>query len=60
MWLGKLALSDAGIYVFAQWGIDVMKAAPTSRIANKKFHAEHWPRLEARILVKRDQKRAAK
>jgi len=52
-WLGKLALSDAGIYVFAQWGIDVMEAAPRHLITNKKFHAEHWPRLDSRIRAKR-------
>jgi hypothetical protein len=55
-WLGKLALSDAGIYVFTQWGIDVMEAAPRNLITNKKFHAEHWPRLESRIRAKRDRK----
>lgn len=56
MWLGKLALSDAGMYVFAQWGIDVMGAAPRSFITNKKFHSEHWPRLDARIRAKRDRR----
>jgi hypothetical protein len=55
-WLGKLALSDDGMYVFAQWGIDVMEAAPRNLITNKKFHAEHWPRLESRIRAKRDRK----
>jgi hypothetical protein len=55
-WLGKLALSDAGIYVFTQWGIDVMEAAPRNLITNKKFHAEHWPRLDSRIRAKRDRK----
>jgi hypothetical protein len=55
-WLGKLALSDAGIYVFTQWGIDVMEAAPRNLITNKKFHAEHWPRLESRIRAKRDRR----
>ena len=53
MWLGKLALSEAGIYVYTQWGIDVMAAAPVDLIANKKFHTEHWPRLDARIRAKR-------
>jgi hypothetical protein len=53
MWLGKLALSDAGIYVHTQWEIDVMAAAPAGLIANKKFHTEHWPRLDASIRAKR-------
>jgi len=56
MWLGKLALSDAGLYVYIQWGIDVMAAAPCNLIANKKFHTEHWPRLNARILAKRNRR----
>lgn len=56
MWLGKLALSDAGIYVYTQWRIDVMAAAPNNLIANKKFHTEHWPRLDARIQAKRGRK----
>lgn len=54
MWLGKLALSDAGMYVYTQWGIDVMAAAPTNLITNKKFHAEHWLRLDTRIRAKRN------
>ena len=53
MWLGKLALSDAGIYAHTQWEIDVMAAAPNGLIANKKFHTEHWPRLDASIRAKR-------
>lgn len=59
VWLEKLALSDTGMFVFAQWGIDVMGAAPIEIITNKKFHAEHWPRLEARIRSKRDLKKMA-
>jgi hypothetical protein len=55
-WLGKLAFSDAGIYVFTQWGIDVIEAAPKNLITNKKFHAEHWPRLESRIRAKQNRK----
>lgn len=57
VWLEKLALSDAGMFAFAQWGIDVMGAAPIETITNKKFHTEHWPRLEARICSKRDRKK---
>jgi len=57
MWLGKLALSDAGMFVFTQWGIDVMEAAPNDLVTNKKFHTEHWPRLDARIHSKRGRKK---
>lgn len=59
IWLEKLALSDAGMFVFTQWGIDVMGAAPIEIITNKKFHTEHWPRIEARIFSKRDRKKRA-
>ena len=59
VWLEKLALSDAGMFVFMQWEIDVMGAAPIEIITNKKFHAEHWPRLNARVQSKRDRKKAA-
>ncbi len=57
VWLEKLALSDAGMFVFTKWGIDVMGAAPIEIISNKKFHSDHWPRLDARIRSKRDRKK---
>ena len=53
-WLGKLALSDAGIFVYTHWGIDVMESAPMDLITNIKFHTEHWPRLDTKICSKRD------
>ncbi|BBJ22164.1 hypothetical protein [Candidatus Nitrotoga sp. AM1P] len=59
VWLEKLALSDAGMFVFTQWGIDVMGAAPIEIITNKKFHTEHWPRVDARVQSKRDRKKTA-
>ena len=59
MWLGKLALSDAGMYVFVQWGIDVMGGAPRNLVTNRKFHSEHWPRLDERIRAKRDRRLGA-
>lgn len=55
-WLEKLAMSDAGMFVFTQWGIDALEAAPVSLIANEKFHAEHWPRLVERIRAKRNRR----
>ena len=55
-WLGKLALSDAGLFVFTHWQIDVLEAAPVNLISDEKFHSEHWPRLEARIRSKRDRR----
>lgn len=56
-WLGDLAHSDAGIFVFTQWGIDVMEAAPANLITNKEFHAMHWPRLNTKICSKRNRKK---
>lgn len=55
-WLDKLAASDAGMFVFAQWEIDVLEAAPVNLIADEQFHAEHWPRLASRIHAKRDRR----
>jgi hypothetical protein len=56
VWMGKLAFSDAGMFVFLHWGIDVMEAAPIEKITNTLFHTEHWPRLESRVRTKRDRK----
>jgi len=56
-WLDKLANSDAGMFVFAQWEIDVLEAAPLNLITDEKFHTEHWPRLEARIRTKRNRRK---
>lgn len=55
-WLEKLAFSDAGLFVFTHWKIDVLEAAPANLIMDEKFHIEHWPRLEARIRLRRDRK----
>jgi hypothetical protein len=52
-WLDKLALSDAGIFAFKHWQIDVLEAAPVDLITDEKFHTEHWPRLQTRIRSKR-------
>lgn len=59
VWLEKLALSDAGMFVFMQLGIDVMEAAPIETITNKKFHAKHRPRLDARVQSRRNRKKTA-
>lgn len=55
-WLEKLAFSDAGLFVFTHWKIDVLEAAPVNLITDEKFHIEHWPRLETRIRLRRDRK----
>ncbi len=55
-WLGKLALSDAGLFVFTHWKIDVLQAAPANLISDVNFHTEHWPRLEARVRSKRNRR----
>ncbi|MHB1115809.1 hypothetical protein [Sideroxydans sp.] len=54
-WLQKLALSDAAIYVFANYGIDVLDAAPVHQIKTEMFHSEHWPRTVERVKKKRAQ-----
>lgn len=57
MWLHDLALTDAGKFAYAEWGIDVMRAAPIERVQNKKFHAQHIPRMETEIATKRERYR---
>ena len=55
-WLGDLALSDAGVFVFVEYGIDVMQAAPASFIKTASFHSMYWPKLCARVSSKRGRK----
>ncbi len=57
MWLHDLALTDAGKFAYAEWGIDVMRAAPIERVQNKNFHTQHKPRMEAEIATKRERYR---
>lgn len=57
MWLHDLALTDAGKFVYAEWGIDVMQAAPMDKVQNQDFHAQHKPRMEAEIATKRERYR---
>lgn len=57
MWLHDLALIDAGKFVYAEWGIDVMQAAPMDRVQNQDFHTRHKPRMMADILTKRERYR---
>ena len=57
MWLHDLALTDAGKFAYAEWGIDVMQAAPMDMVQNKDFHAHHKPRMEVEIATKRERYR---
>lgn len=57
MWLHDLALTEAGKFAYAEWGIDVMQAAPMDRVQDKNFHAQHQPRMEAEIATKRERYR---
>lgn len=61
-WLKELALSDAGIFVFAHWGVDVIEAAPVELIRNPEFHSVNWPQILRWIRTKqeRNKKRAAR
>lgn len=57
MWLHDLALTDAGKFVYAEWGIDVMQAASMDIVQNKDFHTQQKPRMEAEIVTKREKYR---
>lgn len=57
VWLHDQALSDAGKFVYAEWGIDVMQAAPMDSVQNQDFHTQHKPRMEAEIATKRERYR---
>jgi len=57
MWLHDLALTDAGKFVYAEWGIDVMQAAPMDMVQNHDFHTQHKPRMEAEMAIKRERYR---
>ena len=52
-WLKRLALSDDGLFVFRNWGIDVMNAAPYSHIQSEEFHQKQKPKIEQWIASKR-------
>lgn len=56
-WLNDLALTDAGKFAYAEWGIDVMQAAPMDMVQSKEFQAQHKPRMEAEIATKRERYR---
>ncbi|MCK9200357.1 MAG: hypothetical protein M0P59_00585 [Gallionella sp.] len=53
-WLKKLALSDAGLFVFARWGIDVIDAAPVALIKMPEFHTKNWPQIVRWIRTKQN------
>lgn len=57
IWLHDLALTDAGKFVYAEWGIDVMQAAPMDSVQNQDFHTQHKPRMVAEIATKRERYR---
>ena len=58
-WLKKLALSDAGIFVFIHWNIDVIEAAPIHLIKSPEFHSKNWPQIIKWIRTKQDRQKYA-
>ncbi len=52
-WLKEVALSDDGLFVYKNWGIDVMNAAPYSLIKSDAFHQKQKPKIEQWITSKR-------
>lgn len=51
-WLKNLALSDSGIFVFVNWQIDIISAAPIELIQNSDFHTKNWPQIIKWIRTK--------
>jgi hypothetical protein len=43
--LANIAMSDAGVFVFKKYGIDLFKAAPTAMVSEPQFHARNLPKL---------------
>ena len=52
-WLAKLAQSAKALYVFKNWGIDVLTAAPIELIKHTKFHSLDWPKQVEWVTEKR-------
>lgn len=52
-WLKGVALSDDGVFVFAEWGIDVMDAAPYHLIKSLDFHTKQKLRIAHWVAKKR-------
>ena len=53
-WLKELALSDAGLFAFVHWNIDVIEAAPIHLITAPQFHSKNWPQIIEWIRTKQD------
>jgi hypothetical protein len=56
-WLKQLALSDAGIFVFVHWRIDIMQAAPVNLITTPEFHSKNWPQIVKWVRTKQERKK---
>lgn len=56
-WLAKLAKSSSGLYVFKNWGIDVLDAAPISLISHEAFLKLDWPKQLGWVVDKRKPKK---
>lgn len=49
----KMALTTQLASVAFEYRIDVLSAIPVERIAEARFHAERWPRIQERLAKKR-------
>jgi hypothetical protein len=50
----KLALDSGLAHVAFEFGLDVLSAIPLDRIHTPDFHKRQWPRVLARLAVKRE------
>lgn len=56
-WLAKLAKSPSGLYVYKNYGIDVLEAAPISLITHEAFLKLDWPKQLGWVKDKRKPKK---
>ncbi|HEY9268197.1 MAG TPA: hypothetical protein VIO39_01940 [Methylotenera sp.] len=56
-WLAKLAKSPSGLFVYKNWGIDVLEAAPISLISHEAFLKLDWPKQLGWVANKRKPKK---
>lgn len=57
-WLAKQAKSPSGLYVYKNWGIDVLDAAPINLITHEVFLKLDWPKQLSWVEIKRKPKKA--
>jgi hypothetical protein len=58
--VGKIATETAGVFVFAEYGLDVLAGVPAERFRATQFKQVQWPQTVAKVTALRNRKVAAK